>query len=253
MNEKLQYAEMLEIPISTCNITYKSTNKKTKRNKKQVNPEEVKQELIDKINQSSIEEEEIPIINQINTSEIQTSAEVRKKSKAKFNVIGAQLIIIGILIATIFLTTALVPNSGIGAFMQNVFSKDVDIESTIDLREYNDFSATIPVSAVNGVTTSEGIMTLSHEGSIYSPCNGKIKSILFDEETKKYTIEIAHSEKFSTMFSGIDYAYSGIGESVFSNIPIGYIKSPATMCFYNGTGDLITGYTLNGNSIVWAV
>lgn len=34
MNEKLQYASMLEIPVSTCNVTYKADKEKTVRQKK---------------------------------------------------------------------------------------------------------------------------------------------------------------------------------------------------------------------------
>ena len=49
MNEKLQYAEMLEIPVNTCNITYKPP-KKRKGRAKNVDADKVKAELVDKIN-----------------------------------------------------------------------------------------------------------------------------------------------------------------------------------------------------------
>ena len=50
MNEKLQYATMLEIPVSTCNVTFRPTKKKRTKTKKQQNPEVVKEKLLSKIN-----------------------------------------------------------------------------------------------------------------------------------------------------------------------------------------------------------
>ncbi|MBQ9735013.1 MAG: hypothetical protein IJV95_04040 [Clostridia bacterium] len=50
MNEKLQYATMLEIPVSTCSITERNNTKKRRSRKKKVNHEQVKQQLMDKIN-----------------------------------------------------------------------------------------------------------------------------------------------------------------------------------------------------------
>ena len=50
MNDKLQYATMLEIPVNTCSITEIPKTNKRGRRKKAVNPESVKQELIKKVN-----------------------------------------------------------------------------------------------------------------------------------------------------------------------------------------------------------
>ena len=163
MNEKLQYAEMLEIPISTCNIMHKPIKKKKKKAPKIANQEAIKQELIDKVNSSS-DLDEHPIIEEQITSEIKSLK--KQKRSIKLNVIGVQLIIIGILVATIFLTTALVPNSGISVFMNNVFGTQTMQDASADLREYNEFSANLPVSGTNGITTENGIMTLSLSGSV---------------------------------------------------------------------------------------
>ena len=43
MNEKLQYAEMLEIPVNTCNITYQPTKKRINKGKNFL--EEIKEKL----------------------------------------------------------------------------------------------------------------------------------------------------------------------------------------------------------------
>ena len=52
MNEKLQYASMLEIPVSTCTVSVKEQKKKGLfKKKKQQNTESVKEELIEKVNE----------------------------------------------------------------------------------------------------------------------------------------------------------------------------------------------------------
>ena len=59
MNEKLQYASMLEIPVSTCNVTYKPTKKRRFGRKKSAATEDVKKELLKKVNAIS-EVESVP-------------------------------------------------------------------------------------------------------------------------------------------------------------------------------------------------
>lgn len=53
MNEKLQYATMLDIPVETGSVTYKRVRKK--RVKKAVDPETVKDELVNKVNSANAE------------------------------------------------------------------------------------------------------------------------------------------------------------------------------------------------------
>ena len=53
MSEKSQYAEMLEIPVTTTNIVTKP--KKTRR-KKTAPPEELKEQLINEVNAEMAEE-----------------------------------------------------------------------------------------------------------------------------------------------------------------------------------------------------
>lgn len=60
MNEKLQYATMLEIPVNTCNITYKPQKRHRKKSKKQVLAEDVKTKLLNKVNKSLENDKKIP-------------------------------------------------------------------------------------------------------------------------------------------------------------------------------------------------
>ena len=264
MNEKLQYAEMLEIPQSTCNITYKRAKKKRFSRRKKTD-EEVKNELLEKVNSIAEESEEELSAKEIaespeNLEEYENATEneeiptvtIRKEKKRKaviggFSLVTFQFILIGALIATIFLTNALVPNSGINTFFKNVFST----QKAPVIEKFSDFTPVLTVSSSENVSLDGGVMTISGEGSLYSPCDGTVTAVT--QENGKYNIEIMHSEKFKTVFSGLDFAYVINGESVYKTIPVGYSKGEeVSMCFYDGK-EMITDYTLNENTVVWAV
>ena len=163
MNEKLQYATMLEIPVSTCSVTFKPAKKKLFTKKKKVDHEEVKKELLDKINaqqdfalqdsqvqiQSEIQQ---PILEQVEQEQVDLSITDQptqmvnttnnpKKKKFRISIIGVQLAIIGVLIATIFVTSAIYPTSGVNVFLRNVFGTQTVAQT--DDRIYADFAPVI--------------------------------------------------------------------------------------------------------------
>lgn len=264
MNEKLQYASMLEIPVNTCNITLQPLKKRKFRKKKKTDTEMVKNKLIEKVN-TEIQAEKIeenfenPVDNlevlpdeNIESENYQTEYSENKaknKKKFKFSVIGVQLTLIGVLVATIFLTNALYADSGINVFLRSVFGSEQ--ASVVDERTFDEF---VPVLSVgdNEVSLSDGIMSFTGSGSVYSPCDGTVSSITVNDDGK-YTIEITHSTNFKTVLSGIDYAYAGLDQTVYGNIPVGYVTESATMCFKNQTGAVISDYQIVDGSVVWAV
>lgn len=276
MNDKLQYATMLEIPVNTCNITYKPPKKRRGKKVKQINAEAVKEELLNKINAEQLDEQNLPAfdeqpqeINDLDATaldlesdseqqrqdiESESTVQVRfvkaRKKKFKFSVIGVQLAIIGALIVTIFLTNALYADSGINVFLRGVFGSTQ--QTQVDDRQFDDFAPVLAVGDDSVVSVSEGVMTFSGEGSVYSPCDGKITSIAQDE-AGKYTIEITHSANFKSVLAGIDYAYVGLDDTVYGNIPVGYVNSGATMCFKSGENVVISDYQIVGDTVIWAV
>lgn len=266
MNEKLQYAEMLNIPVNTSTVTYKPQKKSAFKKKKDV--EKVKQELIEKvnaqtegadnvaINESTAEKnqavtyEEPTVFPENYTPTVNIVKNKKKRGQIKVNVIGVELIVIGVLAAVICLTSALVPQSGINTFFKEVFSSSPT--ETVDQRTYEDFSATIPVS-VSNLTVEDGIMKITGSSTVYAPCDGKITELTLNKETKKYDMVVTHNDNFKTVIKGVDYAYNEIGGSVFSNIPVGYVKESATLCFTDGDDALITDYGIADGSVVWSV
>ena len=125
MNEKLQYASMLEIPVNTCSVTIKDKRAKRRKKKEKVNSEEIKNKLIKKVNTTSeelllpepefmpeqTEGQLVSVETGLEDKEIQAETaivktEARKKKKSTFSIIGAQVAVVGILLASIFLTNA---------------------------------------------------------------------------------------------------------------------------------------------------
>lgn len=277
MNEKLQYAEMLEIPVNTCNITYQPTKKRINKGKNFL--EEIKEKLVKKVNneestQAEKEAEKDEIICEETLSDgdkkhaqkclleygdtEQTSTinikNGKEKKPRKISIIGVQIFVICALIATIFLTSALLPNSGINAFFAGVFKAEtIENQQSIDNRIYSDFSAVLPSSKLENVTLTDGVMALNGEGSIYAPCEGEITTLEKGDDGK-FMVEITHNNNFKTVLNGIDHVYFERGSKVLSTIPVGYaISDSATACFYGSNGSMITDFTIAESGIIWAV
>lgn len=324
MNEKLQYASMLEIPVNTCKVTYKPVKKRRLRGRKPKACEEVKNELVKKVNAVSEKEnlsgaseqnaykaeeydnknlaESENAVNFIGGSEVSLtneSGEVReasfdnsergdaanrakcscdkkertefsgeergklgggsrakkqKRERKKFSVsaVGVELAVIGALVAVIFLTSAFYPQSGVNAFIKSVFGNK-EVSAAIDERTYEEFAPVIKTAFGESLKLENGAVTVAGKGSVYSPLGGVVKSITADGNGR-FNMEIAHSEKFCTVISGIDYAYAAVGDKVYGNIPVGYVKeSGVKMCFTGENGTVITDYELSGNAVIWAV
>ena len=296
MNEKLQYASMLEMPVNTVSVTYKPAKKKRRKLfAGKVDSEQVKRQLMDKVNaeqSSSSEGQEIACLENLPTSQtlaqeveerqyaeqaginecelveteqacevedfetFEPTAVVKSKPKAvklprlKISVIGVQFIIIGVLMATIFLTSALNANSGVNVFLRGVFGVEQGV--SVDNRTYLDFEPVLNADGREWIVDN-GVMTFSGEGSVYAPCNGEVVACE-EVENGKFSMTVKHSEKFSSVLTGLDYVYASIGDKVRGNIPVGYsFGEGATMCFTGLDGSIIAGYQIVDNSVVWAV
>lgn len=255
MNEKLQYASMLDIPVSTCNITYKPIKKKRTKRKKEVAPEEVKQELMDKVNSEVVTQEvgEQAVLDEQPSEQEDNSVNIEIKSKKKFafSTVGIQSFVVLALIAVIAITNMLNTNSGINVFMRSLFSSQPT--QTVDQREFTEFLPVISMGAGEEYIVEGGVVTSVGEGSVYSPCNGTVSEIMVGEDGA-YTVIISHSENFKTRIEGLNFVYNQVGDTVYSNVPVGYVdESQASLCFLGLDGAIITGYEVIDKAVVWAV
>ena len=271
MNEKLQYATMLEIPVNTANVTFKPKRFRLGAKKKMKNPDAVKEELLLKVNSTAAPEtlsetqtevaetavQEMPADNaelaEIPAEEpaVTPSASVHKKAKKplfKFTAVTAELVAVFALLAVIFLTNAFYADSAINVFMRKVFSPTTT--ETVHEKTYDEFA---PVINFNGdMTVENGVITCSGSGSVYAPADGTVSSVI-KEENGTYTVNIAHSAVFSSTLSGLSYAYLGAGDKVYGNIPVGYVTDGGFTACFNSENAVITDYTLENNAVLWAV
>ena len=228
---------------------------KLKKKKKKASSEEIKNKVIEKVNSTVQPEQTEEQPKNIEEPKQDYTANVRpyvekKKLSFKFTAISVQVVIIGVLLATIFLTNALNANSGINTFFKSVFGGEQ--VSTVDARVYSDFVPTLNYDDNSLMLDAQGVITIEGVGSIYSAVNGKVKSIQYDEQTSKYTVEVSHSDTFTSVYTGLDYVYAEVGAEVFSNLPLGYTENSVDLCFYSADS-VITDYTLIDDQIVWAV
>ena len=251
MNEKLQYASMLEIPVSTCNVTFKPKRKKLFKSKKKDNPEEVKAELLEKVNSmedSEAEEQAEQYTPPVQTVTITEGASKRKQLLKKPSVIAVA--VVGALVALIVLTNAFYP-SGINAFMNSVFGSNAQV-STTDDRTFINFTPCISFSGGEVVADENGNLVFLGKGSVYAGCDGEVSSVSL-MENGKYVLEIAHSDNFSSVISGLDFVYANVGDKVFGNIPVGYVNESIEMCFIGQDKNVITDYQVVDNTVIWDV
>lgn len=281
MNEKLQYASMLEIPVNSCNITSAPLKKRKVRRKKTRADEDVKKELLDKVNgvennaegtadNSAMRETVSEAAGAVNAAvAINDSANDRtenpavytqeragkakkRKMRVKFSAVTVQLAIIGVLVAAIIATNAMFKNSAINTFMRSIFSaSDKTAQVQTDARTYGEFKPVISFAGAETPVIEDGVMTVAGKGSVYTPYDGTVSKITVDG-AGRYSLEIAHSDNFKSVISGLDYAYAETGDKVFGNIPVGYAGDEGVkLCFLGADDALITDYTLDGNAVVW--
>lgn len=266
---EIDYADMLEIPVNTMNVT----KKKSKKKKEEI---ELKDKVVEAVNErvegvlmdSIVEygEESASAVDSGNSIPPTGRAIKQKKGKKekgngesgfkKFlnsKLLLAEFIVICVLVGTIFLTNVFYQNSAINTFFSNMFGGSTQAQA-VDNRSYDQLTLG---SVVNDATitcsiTDKGVMTIKAKCSIYAPHDGTItKTEKLNNGT--YAVTVAHTTKFSTVFTGLTYAYGENGATVLAKIPIGYTdgNNDVQVAMYN-EGAIISSYTVNSNnSIVW--
>lgn len=241
MNEELEYAEMLEIPVETVSVRRKE------RRKREREPD-LQEQLVQEVNERM--ETEDPAYAE-STPIARDAAAGSRKKRTRFILLG-EFIAVCALCATIFLTNIFMTDSAINTFVRGLFRGNSE---QTDTRAYSDFVLS-PV--VNGTVEAEiavsetGVLSFTTECSVYPPCAGTLHSLNGNAETG-YTIEIKHSDSFSTIISGLDVVYCAEGETVRSNLPLGYTdgEGEVRVMFYSD-GTLLNCVTVNENTLAWS-
>ena len=307
MNEELEYAKMLEIPVSTVNLV-----KKPRKSKPPVGlpPAELRDKVILKVNEklsgdTPLEETPLPPIQadgileeygeRVDTVQIYPSKKKRqrgvaewfaskepsvdeslleetldeqtleeelstsplipdtqsKKARREKIILTAEFATAIALCGGIFLTNALMPNSAVNTFFSNLFNSE-----KTDTRVYTDFTLDSVVgdfSSAELILSETGVLTFTQKGCVYPAVNGEVKEVIKTTDGK-YDITVSYSPSFTGVLSGLDYAYYEVGQSVFSNVPIGYSNGETEVqvaLFWNG--ELLNCFQLDEeNCLTWA-
>lgn len=246
MNEELSYAEMLEIPVETVTMTRKEKHKRRREDVR----EELSDRLVDQVN-DRMEEPEDPLFAESRPIEREQKTESRRDRRMRRLFIG-EFAAVCALCAAIFLTNIFMPTSAINTFVRGLFQGSTE---TVDERTYSDFTLSPVVNDYTDVdlaVSETGILSFTAKCTVYAPCEGVLESVNGDKESG-YTVELKHSDSFSTVISGLNDVYFTVGQKVKSNVPFGYTNGEGAVrvMFYSG-GSLINNYTVAENTLAWS-
>lgn len=244
--QDLDYAEMLEIPVSTVTVTKK---KSFFRRKEQPPRDDLKERVVDSVNErvgAYVEGEDL--------SDPPAPAKRSKKS-LRFGKDRESVVLFGevaavcLIAMAIFLTNIFMPNSAINTFISSIVNPTEEVSEP----DYSDFTLSSVVgvnSDADVVLSDDGILSFTAEGTVYPVCDGAIASITLQNDS--YVVKIAHTSNFSSVITGLTDVYSSVGEKVYGNLPFAYSdgKGEVTVSLYNGDS-LINGVTLSGTVPVW--
>lgn len=234
MKDGMEYAEMLGMEVSSCDVYVKP--KKTRKKK------ELKDDVIKKVNEPEVANAEFGEFGM----DIPVRSNGEKKKKFRFDVVYAEGVAVFLLAVTILLTNIFWENSGMNRLFKSAFGDGQTVQA--DTRTNVNFNAQSPSGEME-VTLDKGVMVFSGKGSLYPVCDGKVASVV--EEDGKYTITLKHSDVFKTVISGVDFVYADQGDDVFKYVPVCYVNGgDAKVSMYN-KDVLVTNYAVEGGSIVW--
>ena len=259
MNEEIEYAEMLEIPVSTVNVIRKNTPTAPQTN-------EMKEEIISRVNEryATALDAEIPLADSLEESLqseekgyevsprfLQDNEAKDKVTRLHEGILKAEFGLSCALCLGIFLTNVWMPNSAINTFFKSLAPEN----KVTDERVYTDFtlSKLLGADSKAELTLSPaGVLSFVDEGCVYPTADGKVTALTCGEDGR-YTVEISHSDTFLGVIAGLDYVYYEVGNTVKHNVPIGYSngKNEVNVTMYS-EGNLLNCFAVSeDNTLSW--
>lgn len=244
MNQELDYAEMLEIPVSTVNVVKKKSLFKRKQTEKPQQEDDLKELVVDSVN------ERVGAFTYAeDLSDPPKPEKVKKVSDKGSKVIITELVAVCVLAMAIFLTNFFMPTSAINTFIGSLTEANNQKEEAA----YTEFSLSPVVSELSDAEVSvaaNGVLSFTAKSSVYPICGGTVSSVTKNENG--YTVQIKHTSTFTSVFTGLTDVYSAAGTQVKANVPFAYSdgETPVCVSMYDGE-TLLNCYSLSGELPVW--
>ncbi len=242
--DNLEYAEMLEIPVNTVNVVKKkSLFSRRKADKNQ----DLKDDILASVNSRADSDEFSARADFIQTEDLTEPPMTRTKSRDGINgILIAEAVAACLIAGGIFITNALVDNTAINNLVAGLSQPAEQEVSYTDL----ELSSVVSQLSDTEVSQTSGVISFTGQTAVYPVCEGTISSVT--QTDGLYTVEIAHTSTFSSVFTGLTTVYSAVGDEVKANIPFAYSdgQNEVRVSMYDGQ-TLISGYTLEGAVPVW--
>ena len=259
MNEEIEYAEMLEIPVSTVNVIRKTTPARPQDNA-------MKEEIISRVNERYAPYGEDSAENVLEMEETQNEQsryeenallqaenlpQNDRKSRWTDRILKAEFGLSCALCLGIFLTNVWMPHSAINTFFRSLAPET----QVTDDRVYTDFTLSKLLgedSEAELTLSPTGVLSFVDEGCVYPTADGKVASVTKGEDGR-YTVQIAHSDTFVGVIAGLDYVYYEVGNTVKHNVPIGYSngENEVQVTMYS-EGNLLNCFAVSeDNALSW--
>lgn len=243
---QLDYAQMLEIPVSTVSVV----KKKSLFKRKSKAGEDLKEQVVESVNERASLDDSIPRADFVQSEDLTEPAPlttVKSKRDGTGMILIAEAVAACLIAGGIFLTNVFLPNSAINTLIGGL--------SAVKEREaaYNEFKLSPVVSELSDAevsVTDNGVICFTDRASVYPVCEGKVSSVTQDNGL--YTVRIAHTSTFSSVVTGLSTVYAAEGEKVQANIPFGYSsgENEVRVSMYDGE-TLLNCYKLTGAVPVW--
>ncbi len=259
MEQGLEYAQMLEIPVSTVSVV----KKRSLFSRRAKHSDELKDRVVESVNErldgttvasgATVVSEDEYVADEYNlngyveTEDLTAPVKPKKKMGIAGKILIAETAAACLLAAGIFLTNVFVPNTAINTFMGGLTAVKAKEAS------YNEFKLTSVVSELSDAdiaVTDDGVIHFTQKAAVYPVCDGEVASVTKNDSL--YTVKIAHTSKFVSVITGLDTVYFAEGDSVKSNLPFAYSNgdNEVRVSMYDGD-TLLNCYTLSGAVPVW--
>lgn len=245
--QELDYAEMLEIPVSTVTVTKK---KSFFRRKEQPPRDDLKERVVDSVNERMTERQGVYVeAENLSDPPAKKSKALRFGRDRESVILFSEIAAVCVIAMAIFLTNIFMPSSAINTFISSLVNPSEKAAEP----SYNQLTLSSVVgsnSDADVVISDNGILSFTATGTVYPVCDGTITSVT--QQNDKYIVKIAHTSTFSSVVTGLSSVYCSVGDKVKGNLPIAYSNGngEVSVALYDGN-NLLDCLTLSGIVPVW--